>query len=1105
MKRTNTVPQLTRFGKLLGLSVFTIPLGLLLTSSALKQNITIDPTLPPAWRFILELTVGLAFTFAPIFILAFKWLITSTTQFDEDVARGWALLFNKSITEERTETLKTADPTSIEFEDIFKELMNEALLDPTKRAILVLDNLDRVDPSDALSIWSTLQTFLRHTYYETPVWFNKLWVLILYDPRGIRLLWDRDQRPTEINSSFLDKSFQIRFRISHPTLSYWHSYLVQRLKEALPHHTETEFHAVYQVLSLSTFGAVKWKTIRGLKLFVNQIGSIHRQWNDAFPLSHMAYYVLISDFKEADSQWLLSSDFPEEKLKGVLAADSDIGLSKLKDSLAALYFNVEVTLARQLLLSNPITTALFSETEEINNLREIATGHEGFWQVLERVLSDDPFQDRGELIATAAHALQRSGLLDIATEVDTDKVKQEFCKAALRPSVDWSKLETSTSIDGLCLLIRWRLDPQFTKTILRAILFRVNVDLNERTFHKRSWIATLNKLSEELKSINHHSYFVESVIKPLADEIRTTDTLSHWKFIHILHVLWDLNVADEYAKKAIVELIAENHLLRHLNSIDGHTLIEDAQKAVTARRMQDRRVYPSIEAAALALYIYLNFSQSLFDLSELEKNISGPDNNYERLHEILTNGDDLYGCVGIFVEYLSHNKKLHILIELIEVVPSSRHFVGSCLRSLNSASHNDLQLPPEKFLKLWRLLKDELDKDRVGRFNNLTAYMVTDGLLNHLCNPVNNLFNLFNPNDIELYIVIEKVSQSHKTEFGDWLKAGLTSITKNEWAYLLNDKNGALTIRSLVNTINQFGLTLTESYQEALIEYALRVADGELCLEIGGDILLAPLDRDRRRQVRKELINIATKHKGNPSDQFFKLFGKEMFDPVILDGQDSLIAQLLIPMLQTYTPTKLSWLFNLLTNVPQIHSKSQATDIEGLKNKVTEVINEFYQMIPTRLTDGLIDLLSIKRNELEPSIYKEVVLFDMAGKSKSYHFQPRMLTEGEEYEGMSNVIERLGRNLTVGLINTPGGLQVMCSGGSNGEIIYYESPHIISLLRLRGLIKIKSLHQSGLYVEHYELTENGQQLYMEATSLEDKKPKIHIEACLRAITPMNGE
>ena len=110
---------------------------------------------------------------------------------DENLSEFPALVTRQASTESRTVVTQTPDPTSVEFEAVFRELLDEAFKTKGRKLLLVVDNLDRVESSDALSIWSTLQTFLGHSDYQRAEWINRLWVLIPYDGNAILRLWDR--------------------------------------------------------------------------------------------------------------------------------------------------------------------------------------------------------------------------------------------------------------------------------------------------------------------------------------------------------------------------------------------------------------------------------------------------------------------------------------------------------------------------------------------------------------------------------------------------------------------------------------------------------------------------------------------------------------------------------------------------------------------------------------------------------------------------------------------------------------------------------------------------------------------------------------------------
>ena len=113
--------------------------------------------------------------------------------------------------------------------------MAEALESGHRRAVIVVDNLDRVDPADARAIWSTLQTFLQDRQSGSEVWLKKLWVIVPYDCEGMKKIWERTddngkasttpppgtetpQVSTDPSAavSFMDKCFQLRFEVPPP-------------------------------------------------------------------------------------------------------------------------------------------------------------------------------------------------------------------------------------------------------------------------------------------------------------------------------------------------------------------------------------------------------------------------------------------------------------------------------------------------------------------------------------------------------------------------------------------------------------------------------------------------------------------------------------------------------------------------------------------------------------------------------------------------------------------------------------------------------------------------------------------------------------------------
>ena len=307
---TRTVPKTTGLGKFFAISVLLVPLGSALITAALEQGITFDLDLPTS-SISVKFILGLLFILAPFLTLAGNWIRLKFRKNDNNTKgkpkneeaelSNWAFLTGNAISETKTDTTETPEPTSIEFEHKFRKLMQEGLSDSQNRKfLLILDNLDRIEPRDALTIWATLQTFLHDANSSAENWFTKLWIVVPFDPNGLRRLWDKNTNPNDeegkveedqlISDSFIDKNFLIRFEVAPPILSNWKAYLMQLLEAALPKHS-ADSHIIYHIYNNCRRGELP--TPRELKLFINQIGAIHRQWQDQFPISHVAYYVAL--------------------------------------------------------------------------------------------------------------------------------------------------------------------------------------------------------------------------------------------------------------------------------------------------------------------------------------------------------------------------------------------------------------------------------------------------------------------------------------------------------------------------------------------------------------------------------------------------------------------------------------------------------------------------------------------------------------------------------------------------------------------------------------------------------------------------------------------
>ncbi len=109
----------------------------------------------------------------------------------------FSILLNKVKEKKITLTTRTLEPTSLEFQDLFIDLLGKCLspseettkkqrnnknqIKYNRKLIIVMDNLDRLSSDEALSIWSTMRSFFHEESQQEHSWFSNLWLIVPFD------------------------------------------------------------------------------------------------------------------------------------------------------------------------------------------------------------------------------------------------------------------------------------------------------------------------------------------------------------------------------------------------------------------------------------------------------------------------------------------------------------------------------------------------------------------------------------------------------------------------------------------------------------------------------------------------------------------------------------------------------------------------------------------------------------------------------------------------------------------------------------------------------------------------------------------------------------
>ena len=1010
---TRTVPKTTLLGKLFAISVLLVPLGGTFLAKALRDGITFKLGNQISYLFV----IGLLFSLAPFIVLngnsiriVFSMLKngenSSTQQSNDDKElTNWAFLSGKAITETVQETSETPEPTSIEFENDFFSLMNTALPPDSKRqAVIILDNLDRIDSKDTLSIWATLQTFMYQRGSISEPWFNNLWIIVPYDPAGLRQVWENrketkqssdkqniDNESTEqyepqneLSDSFIDKSFQLRFEVPPPVLSNWKTFLTNLVAEALPEHSEEDQQTIYRVFNLCRVRNGYSPTPRELKLYVNQIGVYHRQWQHEFPLGHIAYYVILRRQHKEIRKDLLSGKLPDPKIESILS-------SRLGANLSGLVFNVKADLGQQLLLGDPIKLAL--EENDTEKLNELQKHHdEGFWAVIEEVASS--WKDNGNA----------SNIVNIASslnELDNfkDKKRKEIktllieLKAAAINIENWSPFEQPL-FEGIALICELTNQIETSKTILRNLKLTF-----EKTDQQDLPIDTAKiltdgsiKVCEQLIDLVQKDAIPSNFILPL-----NTDTwieiCSHiklkdpkwWKqfkpkvtFNDIIQFIIESVKSGEFSESQLNAIHITQRSFKKCNwnslskefeqRMDASQDLEISEAKLLFAGLQLLEQNECTEAKAalkrfadgghLMHYLHKGDSQNDEDFKSLcfvmfieqrpeaekPQNIGNSEAGYDVFDNLLKT-DELNFAPKV-INLLKGRGNLNLLIEIVEKRGQYDPLILRCLRSLADSDLKEEVYSSEIIIDRWQQLIDNLHEEKSpDRFENLIEHF---GKNSSLLEELMISDEIFQKDHAKLYLIICRVCPT--PDFSKWCQKGLDALNIDDWKSELQKDGDNLNLL-MVLCEQHINIKLKQPFQDAITEHAKTVSVGKIkpsesMIEQCPLILSCVSSESALNTLRRQIREIANNLDGKCTSEFFEMYGDLLKEHKILAENSNIIFKLFSPLVKERNIGGLNWLLAVFNDFPGLldgYTDSAAVDsIRDLRERLKGEFEKSY-------------------------------------------------------------------------------------------------------------------------------------------------------------------
>ena len=998
---TRTIPKSSLLARWLGAAALVVPIGLVFLKRALDDGLTWGLHLKISGNFLIGFPLSVAPFIVLLVFLALEKKGKLKTEFN------WNFLEGTEIKDETQETTETPQPTSIEFESRFRQLMDEALNSKDQRFLtVVLDNLDRVNVRDALTIWATLQTFLHHNGERSDSWFERLCVIVPYDPSGLRQLWERHQegpRPaggqtlderyaesqTVVSDSFIDKSFQLRFDVPPLVLSDWKSYLRGLISKALPAHSEDDSDLIYRVYRASR-ATDRPPTPRQLKHYVNEIGVAHRQWQHRFPIGHIAYFASIRRQHEDLNVRLLDGKLPTKQVSSLFPEKPD-----LNGSLAGLHFNVPAEHGLQLLLSQPIANALNSPNTD--DLRRLAAIHQGgFWATLEDT-TETLFTDMDAAAFTkAAVCLEKSGLLDERREAKT--VKHNLGDRA-RKIFPWPLRDPSV-LEGAQSACRLANDRTVSKSVAAAIRDSLTTEHTAET-PNAALITQLANFRSTLLGLGHDEAVVERFRIPcdvdqwiqLCPEVMKLDAAARSSFAPPFDFAEFRNKISDAVETGQFVLQALSAIVLSTQTFERRDWAPLAQRI--EQRLQFGKNTRTEEVDWLLHALALLRADGCSDTNEVAERLAnqghlmhwfqlGQGNTSCKSWCILTflTGRPDGSQPGNIGNSAAGHQAFRSLLKTDDAA-QARHMVEisrahgfdvifptainlgfealvvRCLRIAADGHEPEQIFTPENFVRTWNNLKQHLPEEgSQDRFLKLAIRLRDNSdLVAHLESTG------FKPQLAGLYQAL--CSQNPPIAFLQWCRSGLRDMDAGTWTSELAEYGEGL---QLALEIGGEGGILGMQFLDGVVAFAKDLvqdnARAQPALLQNMTQALALLDQASHAVLGDHLYRQTIPLDGNCGGEFFELFGSELIDGCTAAAANDPLARLLSPIIQQRNSSALRWVQRLLHDYPGILGTLDANLVREFRERLRD--EEENEDEPHALIEAIRETVGVDRRE-EPT------------------------------------------------------------------------------------------------------------------------------------------
>lgn len=299
---------------------------------------------------------------------------------ENDLLQIFYIYQEKELERETIETISEDEPSSRNFKMWMKDLDSSLL---THKLIIVFDNMDRLPKEKVVELWAAIHTFFSEIDYDN------IKVIIPFDRSHIQSAFDESESQSQrecIGNDYIDKTFDVVFRVSLPKMSAWKSYFEDQWKEALGEELDksSRLLQIYEAFNLEP-------TPRQIISFINEFVTIRYVFTkDIIPNEYVALFICNRDIISKNPISEITTPSYLAKLEKLYSSDDN-----LAKYISALFYQINPEDALDVVYVNRLRDEL--ERNNSNLLNELKS-RSYFDSILDKVIPEVNFNHIPEVI-----------------------------------------------------------------------------------------------------------------------------------------------------------------------------------------------------------------------------------------------------------------------------------------------------------------------------------------------------------------------------------------------------------------------------------------------------------------------------------------------------------------------------------------------------------------------------------------------------------------------------------------------------------------------------------------------------------------------------------